>query len=151
MFELEKSVVFDRNGDVEWAQGKVAVRGISMSVHSFYVDGLLIDTGSGSLSNEFQSFFNKVAIQQVALTHVHEDHAGNAAWIQQNHNVPIYVHPEAIDLCASDGEYPFYRKVLWGGASSICGKAIWEYATNQSSNMGCHFDTRSYYGSRSFL
>lgn len=122
MFELEKSVVFDRNGDVEWAQGKVAVQGISMSVHSFYVDGLLIDTGSGSLSNEFQSFFNKVAIQQVALTHVHEDHAGNAAWIQQHHDVPIYGHPEAVNLCARDGEYPFYRSVLWGERPAFVAK-----------------------------
>lgn len=125
VFKLGKSVFIDRNHDVQWAQGKVVVLGITMSVYSFYVDDLLIDTGSGSLANEFQSFFNNVAIQQVALTHVHEDHAGNAAWIQQHRDVPIYVHRNAVNLCAKDEEDLFYRKVLWGGASSICCEATW--------------------------
>lgn len=114
MFKLDKSVVIDRNDDVQWAQGKVAVQGIKMSVYSFYVDGLLIDTGSSSLAQEFQSFFNEVDIKQVALTHGHEDHAGNAGWIQQHKDVPIYIHRDTVDACSSDGNLPLYRKVLWG-------------------------------------
>ncbi|MFJ7734695.1 MBL fold metallo-hydrolase [Lysinibacillus sp. NPDC097287] len=124
MFKLEKSVVIDRNDDVQWAQGKVAVQGIAMSVYSFYVDGLLIDTGSSSLSQEFQSFFNEVDIQQVALTHAHEDHAGNVAWIQQHRDVPIYIHREAVDECASDSNLPLYRKVLWGERPAFTAKPL---------------------------
>ena len=124
MFDLEKSVVIDRNGDVQWAQGKVAVQGIAMSVYSFYVDGLLIDTGSSSLTEEFQSFFNEIDIQQVALTHVHEDHAGNAAWIQKHKDVPIYVHRDSVDICAKDGEFLFYRKVLWGERPAFVAKPL---------------------------
>ena len=133
MFKLEKSVVIDGNNDVQWAQGKAAVQGIAMSVYSFYVDGLLIDTGSSSLEQEFQSFFNRVDIQQVALTHGHEDHVGNAAWIQQNKDVPIYIHRDSVDVCARDGELPFYRKVLWGERPAFDAKPFGDtFQTNQA-------------------
>ncbi|MEQ6354096.1 MBL fold metallo-hydrolase [Lysinibacillus sp. M3] len=114
MFEREKSIEIQQNLDVQCAQGKVAVQGIGMSVYSFFVDGLLIDTGSYSLSQEFQSFFKELPIEQLALTHSHEDHSGNAAWIQQHTGVPIYVHRDSVGICAKDGEYPFYRQALWG-------------------------------------
>lgn len=133
MIQLDKSVVFDRNQDVQWAQGKVAAQGIAMSVYSFYVDGLLIDTGSSSLTKEFQSFFNEIDIQQVALTHGHEDHAGNAAWIQQNKDVPIYIHRDSVDSCAKDGEFPLYRKVLWGERPAFIAKPLENtFQTNQA-------------------
>lgn len=133
MYKLEKSVVIDRNQDVQWAQGKVAVQGIAMSVYSFYVDGLLIDTGSSSLAQEFQPFFNEVDIQQVALTHGHEDHAGNAAWIQQHKEVPIYIHHDSVDICARDGVFPFYRKVLWGERPGFIAKPLGDtLQTNQA-------------------
>jgi len=114
MFKREKSMEIQQNQDVQCAQGKVAVQGIGMSVYSFFVDGLLIDAGSYSLSQEFQSFFSEIPIEQLALTHSHEDHAGNAAWIQQYKKAPIFVHRDSVQICADDGEYPLYRQALWG-------------------------------------
>ncbi|MFJ7182838.1 MBL fold metallo-hydrolase [Lysinibacillus xylanilyticus] len=114
MFKREKSIEIQQNRDVQCAHGKVAVQGIGMSVYSFFVDGLLIDTGSYSLSQEFQSFFNEIQIEQLALTHSHEDHSGNAAWLQQHKDVPIYIHRDSVSICANDGEYPLYRQALWG-------------------------------------
>lgn len=114
MFKREKSIEIQQNRDVQCAHGKVAVQGIGMSVYSFFVDGLLIDTGSYSLSQEFQSFFNEIQIEQLALTHSHEDHSGNAAWLQQHKDVPIYIHRDSVSVCAKDGEYPLYRQALWG-------------------------------------
>ncbi|PJO44435.1 MBL fold metallo-hydrolase [Lysinibacillus xylanilyticus] len=114
MFKREKSIEIQQNRDVQCAHGKVAVQGIGMSVYSFFVDGLLIDTGSYSLSQEFQSFFKEIQIEQLALTHSHEDHSGNAAWLQQHKDVPIYIHRDSVSICANDGEYPLYRQALWG-------------------------------------
>jgi len=114
MYKLDKSIEIEQHEGVECALGKVATQGFGMSVYSFYVDGLLIDTGSSSLAQEFQSFFHKLQVEQVALTHAHEDHSGNAAWIQQQKDVPIYVHHESVTACAADGNYPLYRQVLWG-------------------------------------
>lgn len=114
MFKREKSIEIQHHRGVQCAHGKVAVQGVGMSVYSFFVDGLLIDTGSYSLSQEFQSFFKGIPIEQLALTHSHEDHAGNAAWIQHHKNVPIYIHRDSVNLCAEDGDYPLYRQALWG-------------------------------------
>lgn len=114
MFKREKSIEIQQHRGVQCAHGKVAVQGVGMSVYSFFVDGLLIDTGSYSLSQEFQSFFKGIPIEQLALTHSHEDHAGNAAWIQHHKNVPIYIHRDSVNLCAEDGDYPLYRQALWG-------------------------------------
>lgn len=114
MFKREKSIEIQRNRDVQCSHGKVAVEGFGLSVYCFFVDGLLIDTGSYSLTQEFQSFFNEIPIEQVALTHSHEDHAGNAAWIQQQRDVPIFVHRDSVSICAEDGDYPIYRQALWG-------------------------------------
>ncbi|MFY0518822.1 MBL fold metallo-hydrolase [Lysinibacillus sp. UGB7] len=114
MYKLEKSIDIEQNQGVQCAHGKVAVQGIGMSVYCFFVDGLLIDTGSNSLAQEFQSFFNELTMEQVALTHAHEDHSGNAAWIQQQKDVPIYVHSDSVGICAEDGDYPLYRQALWG-------------------------------------
>ncbi|GLC86939.1 MBL fold metallo-hydrolase [Lysinibacillus piscis] len=110
----QTSIVVEQHDGVQCGHGKVAVRGIGMSVYSFYTDGLLIDTGSYSLAKEFHSFFQGLSIEQVALTHVHEDHAGNAAWLQQQYHIPVYVTNEMVDVCAKDGDYPFYRQALWG-------------------------------------
>lgn len=114
MFKRETSIGVQRHGDVQCALGKVAVQGFGMSVYSFFVDGLLIDTGSNSLAQEFQSFFKELPMEQIALTHSHEDHAGNAAWLQQQMDIPIYLHRESLQACTKKGDYPLYRQALWG-------------------------------------
>jgi glyoxylase-like metal-dependent hydrolase (beta-lactamase superfamily II) len=37
-----------------------------------------------------------------------------APWIQENKNVPIYVHPKGINICAEPCPYPKYRQITWG-------------------------------------
>lgn len=132
MFKREKSIEIQQNRGVQCAHGKVAVQGIGMSAYSFFVDGLLIDTGSYSLSQEFQSFFNEIPIEQLALTHSHEDHSGNAAWIQQHKDVPIYIHGDSVSVCAKDGEYPFYRQALWGERPAFIAQPLGETLQTKS-------------------
>ena len=83
-------------------------------VFLYNVDGMLVDTGPESRGGLFQKWFAKQDIKFVALTHNHEDHAGNAPWIQANMNVPIYVHAGAIPYAHEDGAYPKYRREMWG-------------------------------------
>ncbi|MEK5231596.1 MBL fold metallo-hydrolase [Lysinibacillus sp. FSL K6-0232] len=136
MFKRETSIKVEQHSDVQCAHGKIAVQGFGMGVYSFFVDGLLIDTGSASLAQEFQPFFKDLPIEQIALTHSHEDHTGNAAWLQQHMDVPIYLHHESIQSCAKDGVYPLYRQALWGerpaftaqpfGSTLQTATAIWD-------------------------
>ncbi len=76
MFKVETSLRESGHAGVNCAYGVVSLPGTKMSVYSFYVDGLLIDTGSPFLLNDYIPFFTKKPIDWVVLTHYHEDHAG---------------------------------------------------------------------------
>ena len=83
-------------------------------VFVFLVDGMLIDTGPDNLEQALVSIYDQFDFDLVALTHNHEDHTGTANWIQDNFEVPIYLHPKGIELVKKAGSYPEYRKKTWG-------------------------------------
>lgn len=101
-------------GDITYTCGVVALSRGKMQVYAFATDGIMIDTGSQSLLQHFIPFFEKTDFEKVVLTHHHEDHTGGAAWIQANKRVPIYIHSMSIDDCSVTGDYPDYRKQIWG-------------------------------------
>lgn len=109
--KLERSEV---NG-VHMLNGSVAFQSVHLNVYCFLTDGVLIDTGAKSLEKEFKPFFNELEseIDQVRITHHHEDHTGGAAYLQQL-GKPIYMHALFLEECQSNANYPLYRKLFWG-------------------------------------
>ena len=101
----EKEQVLCVEGTLEKTRSKVFV---------YLVDGMLIDTGAEKLQEELIRFFQGHSFEQVVLTHHHEDHTGNAAWLQQNRKTPLFIHPLGIEILKEDGKYPEYRKITWG-------------------------------------
>lgn len=101
----EKEQVLCVEGILEETRSKVFV---------YLVDGMLIDTGAEKLQEELEVFFTDHSFDQVVLTHHHEDHTGNAAWLQQHVEVPFFLHPLGMPIIEDDGEYPEYRKITWG-------------------------------------
>ena len=83
-------------------------------VFLYAVDGLLIDSGPQSHEEEWIAFFRSHKIDQVALTHSHEDHSGMAPWLQENLDIPIYLHPGSIDAAHVEPTYLPYRQEMWG-------------------------------------
>lgn len=83
-------------------------------VFIYNVDGLLVDCGPQSRAEQFTPWIREQNINQVALTHIHEDHSGNANWIQKELKLPVYLHPLAIPLAHERGAYPLYRQKMWG-------------------------------------
>ncbi|MGI5986210.1 MAG: MBL fold metallo-hydrolase [Oscillospiraceae bacterium] len=83
-------------------------------VFIYNVDGLLIDCGPQSRAEQFIPWMKEQEIKQVALTHNHEDHSGNAKWIRDELKIPVYLHPLAIPLTRERGAYPLYRQEMWG-------------------------------------
>ncbi len=106
----EKEQVLCVEGMLEETQSKVFV---------FLVDGMLIDTGAENLQKELIGFFNEHSFDQVVLTHHHEDHTGNAAWIQQHKPVLFSIHPIGLPISKEDGVYPEYRKLTWGNRAAF--------------------------------
>ena len=75
--------------DVICAQDEVSLLSSTLPISFFLVDGLLVDTGPSFLAELSTAFFNKHEIDQVVLTHVHEDHCGMAGWLQKNKQIPV--------------------------------------------------------------
>lgn len=92
----------------------ISMFGLKLEVSTFMIDGLLIDTGPVKGKEKLVPIFQEWPIKQVVLTHHHEDHTGLAYWIQDHKNVPIYIHESGINICATEGKHPFYRRVFWG-------------------------------------
>ncbi|HBX23250.1 MAG TPA: MBL fold metallo-hydrolase [Desulfotomaculum sp.] len=98
---------------VTCAMAMVKMFGARLKVCVYVVDGLLVDTGPSRFAREFTSFFSNRWINQVVLTHYHEDHSGNAPWLEKQ-GVSIYIHPSSIPICQKKAELPIYRHYFWG-------------------------------------
>ncbi|MGG0718453.1 MBL fold metallo-hydrolase [Robertmurraya massiliosenegalensis] len=99
---------------VRYIQGLVSLHNVQLNVYCFEVDGLLVDTGAQVLLNEFKPFFAEADVEQVVITHFHEDHTGGAAYLQREYQLPIYQNEMTIGDCAKKADYPLYRKIFWG-------------------------------------
>lgn len=109
---------------VQIGNGTVAFRGVHLNVHCFVVDGVLIDTGAKSLEQQFMSFFKQQDINQVVVTHFHEDHTGCAAILHKELQLPINMSDKMLDYCKKKPDYPMYRKLFWGKRSPFYAMAI---------------------------
>ncbi len=106
--------VYEREG-VTCIEGKVVKSGRKAGmIYSFLTDGMVIDTGPQTLESELTSFYENQSIEQVILTHSHEDHTGAAAWLQESRDLPIYIHEKGVSTCAESCTYPKYRQHTWG-------------------------------------
>lgn len=108
---------------VTYGNGTVALQGVQLNVYSYIVDGICIDTGAYSLRKLFQQFLKEQQFEQVVLTHHHEDHSGNAAFLQQQ-GYPVYIERTLLKECAEKAAYPFYRKVFWGARKAFQAQPI---------------------------
>ena len=110
--------------DVRFVQGFVSLGPVKLNAFCFEIDGILIDSGSQSLLADFKSFFNQADIDQLFLTHNHEDHTGGAAFLQQTYDIPVYINEMSVHDCKKVANYPQYRKVFWGKREPFEAKPI---------------------------
>jgi endoribonuclease LACTB2 len=121
---VKKSFQQQTIGSVQIGNGTVALQGVKLNVYCFVVDGVLIDTGAKSLEKEFKPFFKQQDIDQVVITHFHEDHTGGAAFLQKELQLPIYMNDRMLDYCKKKADYPLYRKLFWGKRKPFQAKEI---------------------------
>ncbi|MGP4073648.1 MBL fold metallo-hydrolase [Piscibacillus sp. B03] len=117
---LKKRFELDVVNGVHMANGKLSFQGINLNVHCFYIDGVLIDTGSSSLESYLKPYYRQLDIDQVVLTHYHEDHTGCAAFLQKELDIPIYMSDIKLDYCKKKADYPLYRQFFWGRRKPFC-------------------------------
>lgn len=95
--------------------GKIRARLLATVIpyHLYFVDGLLVDTGPHSLRRAIGPFLDSLPIDQVALTHLHEDHCGNAALLAAR-GVPVLCAAGSVQEAAREPRLPLYRRLIWG-------------------------------------
>jgi len=133
---FKKNFTQESVNGVRMGNGSISFQGIKLNVHSFYLDGVLIDTGGRSLAKQFMPFFKELEIEQIVISHYHEDHTGCAALLQREQNVPIWMNDRMIDYCKKKPDYPMYRQLYWGrrppfqaepiGDSFTSANALWK-------------------------
>jgi ribonuclease/clavin/mitogillin len=129
---LKKNFAQKTVNGVQMGNGTVSLQSVKLNVHCFFIDGILIDTGSKSLEKLFKPFFKQFAIDKVVMTHFHEDHSGCAAFLQEELQLPLFMNDIKIEYCTKKADYPMYRQLFWGKRRPFRAEPIGE--TFQSRN-----------------
>lgn len=85
-----------------------------MTVCNFWVEGLLIDTAQRNAQSLVAKTFQGKTIEQVALTHWHEDHIGNAAYFYQKYKPTVFCHPFTAQKLHTGFKVFFYEQFMFG-------------------------------------
>lgn len=85
-----------------------------MSVICYQLDNVLIDTGAKNARLSLLRMVDIPAVEKVYLTHYHEDHAGNAAYLKKEHGLPIFGHTLTQAALSSRTKLKPYERYMWG-------------------------------------
>jgi len=82
---------------------------------------LLIDTGCARTSREFLWAIQHLSIQEVVITHSHEDHFGAAGNLKVERGFPVKAHPDAIVILAEPQllKLRWFQRQFWGTPDPI--------------------------------
>ena len=82
--------------------------------HVYYIDGLLIDTGHMRMRDDVFESINDLDVQQILITHYHEDHSGNIARLQSHFQCPVYASELCCEIMKNPPPISFGQKRSWG-------------------------------------
>jgi glyoxylase-like metal-dependent hydrolase (beta-lactamase superfamily II) len=90
-----------------------------MSVICYRVDDVLIDTGPGNARKQVVAAVGPESLQAIYLTHYHEDHAGNAGYLQTRFVIPVNGHERTAQMLSKSVKLRPYEKYMWGGLDKV--------------------------------
>lgn len=103
-----------KHQDIEIANMSVNPFFRVMSIYLYFIDGLLVDTGPSVRRKSIIPIFKSWDIEQVAITHYHEDHAGMAPWVSRHVKGDIFVHEKSVPIVNKKAQIPWYREFFSG-------------------------------------
>ena len=92
-----------------------------MFSHIFFLDGLLIDTGHSRMRKEVVAAVKPLAVEQLFITHHHEDHTGNLSVLHPALACPAYASPKCIELMKAPPPISFAQWLTWGSRPAYSG------------------------------
>lgn len=94
--------------------GYQAIGPPKLFAHIYYVDGLLIDTGQSKMRNSILAATEKLEVEQIFITHHHEDHSGNIKALKDQHNCEAYASKLCCEMMKAPPKLSFAQKITWG-------------------------------------
>ncbi|WP_185956194.1 MBL fold metallo-hydrolase [Melghirimyces algeriensis] len=91
-------------------------------VFVYYIDEFLIETGPARIRKQVETFVKEWELKGAAVTHFHEDHAGNAAYLAKRYHLPVYMGEKTAKVMTSPPQIPFYRRVVLGSLEPVLGE-----------------------------
>jgi glyoxylase-like metal-dependent hydrolase (beta-lactamase superfamily II) len=85
-----------------------------LSTYIYYIDGLLIDTGQRRARTEILSQTQNLSIEQIFITHHHEDHSGNIRSLSEAHKCQVYGSGGCSELMKNPPGISFAQLITWG-------------------------------------
>ncbi len=93
--------------------------GINTSFILYRLGNTLIDTGPSNQWQHVKPFIDEKPLDQILLTHHHEDHSGNAAAIAKLTGITPSA-PKLTQAIMDHGfNIPFYQYLIWGKAATL--------------------------------
>jgi len=89
-----------------------------MYVYVYFVDGLLIDTGHYRARKMILSHLTQLPVEQIFITHHHEDHNANLKPLQKHFKVPTYAFPKCVEIMKNPPPISFSQWMLWGNTEA---------------------------------
>ena len=90
-----------------------------MNVYCYLIGGTLIDCGQARMAEEMKSFASAHRINQLLLTHHHEDHSGNAAMIAKVCSAAVMGHPVTVHKMTHIRPILPYQHLVWGQSREV--------------------------------
>lgn len=90
----------------------------TLSTFIYYVDGLLIDTGQRRARKEILDETRDLRIEQILITHHHEDHSGNIHSLASRHDCPVYGSLQCCELMKDPPPISLVQNLTWGNRDS---------------------------------
>ena len=88
--------------------------GINTSFILYRIGGTVFDTGSTNQWHLVKDFIREKPLEQLILTHHHEDHAGNAGNIQRMTGVTPIAPELTGEKLRTGFKIPLFQKLIWG-------------------------------------
>ena len=89
-------------------------QGINTQFIVYRLGETVIDTGPSNQWRHVKQFLSAQPVEQLLLTHHHEDHSGNAHRISMTHGVLPRAPKLAQEKLASGYKTPYLQKLIWG-------------------------------------
>ncbi len=86
----------------------------SLYSHIYFIDGLLIDTGHTRVSKAVFKMVKDLEVEQIFISHFHEDHSGNLLPLQKHFDCPSYASELCSELMKNPPKLSFAQYLLWG-------------------------------------